>query len=77
MNKDKSIRIFKSELYKLPLFFGYNSAMCPSCGVISNVFPDYSEENGTAVSQHLSYCGHKLEINIALMVIGIPKEINE
>lgn len=32
--------------------------VCPSCGVGSNLIPDYLSGKGTAVQQRLSYCGH-------------------
>lgn len=37
------------------------SAKCPICGVISNMYPDYSNGSGTTINHNLTYCGHKAE----------------
>lgn len=69
------IRIFKSELYRTPIFFGVYSVMCPICSVISNICPCYSKGQGTAVPHRLSYCNHPLESNTAILIAGIPREL--
>ena len=66
------IKITRSELYKLPIFIGSNSAICRICGVGSNIYPSYDEGEGAAVIHRLSYCGHTLETDTALMMVSLP-----
>lgn len=55
------------EIYKIYSWYGKLmsgdglSAKCPICGVISNMYPDYSNGSGTTINHNLTYCGHKAE----------------
>jgi len=69
------VEIYKSEFYKTPLFFGSNSAMCPICSVISNIYPCYDEGETTSVPHRLTYCDHELESKSCIMVAGEPKQL--
>ena len=39
-------------------------AICPHCGVGSNLVPCYDEGQGAAVPQRMSYCGHLAAVGI-------------
>ena len=71
-----TIRIAKSELYATPIYIGSHSAICPICGVGSNLYPCYDEGKGTSVVHRMTYCGHLVEVNqFVLALPGVPKEI--
>lgn len=55
------IRVDKIESIHGTIRVNSNSAVCPICGVISNLWPDYLNSKGTAVLQRLIYCGHQAE----------------
>jgi len=70
------IKIYKTELHATPIYIGSHLAVCPVCGVGSNLYPCYDEGEGAAAPHRLTYCGHRLENNILeIMLPGIPKEI--
>ena len=66
-------------IIKHPQFEGTvkrGSAICPVCGVGSNIYPCYDEGEGTAVIHRLTYCNHKLENNQFVIALqGIPSEV--
>ena len=64
------VEIFKTDLIKTPIIHRVGSATCPVCGVRSNTFPDYTEGEGTTVFHYLSYCGHRLETDTCIMLLG-------
>ena len=70
-----NIKIWKTELLETPLFYSDGAAMCPVCGVISNVYPCYGEGQGTAVPHRLTYCNHPLESEVHILVDGETKEL--
>lgn len=71
-----TVRIFKLELHATPIYIGSHSAICPICGVGSNLYPCYDEGKGAAVIHRMTYCGHLLEGNSFVIALpGIPEEI--
>ena len=54
------ITIIKDPVVYGILWVERNLVKCPICGVVSNLYPAYKEEGGTAVVQRLTYCGHRV-----------------
>ena len=72
--RDKEMK----ELYPPFMLLSSYSAMCPVCGVISNIYPCYSEGEDTAAPHRLTYCNHRLERNKCpvLQLKGVRDENN-
>jgi hypothetical protein len=61
--KSSEIAIIKSTVVNCKILVRGSplAAVCPTCGVISNLFPDFENSEGTFVAQKMGHCGHDAE----------------